>query len=565
MKKFISLIISIIFALYAVLLPGFAQDDDSIKIAVASDLHYNIARDEIEGDIDDEIFFYANRRAAMEDESGYIIDEFLKQCAENNDVQYVFIAGDLADNGRRLKQEHLDVAQKLEEFEQNSGKPVYVINGNHDTGASEEDITNDIFREIYYKFGFDEAIDTLEGTLSYTADIGDNYRLIAADSCNPSKSTEDGLTSDRVNWICDMAEKAIDEGRHPILMMHHNLLDHMPLQRILSHNFIVRNHLAVAEKFADAGIKVVITGHEHGSDVTDYTSLKGNKITDFSTTSLTMYPLAYRLMEFSDNITYSEVFVDSVDFEKLFDEVGGYTDAQKEFMTSDFREYSKQFFKAGIKYRLSLSLSREKLGIDEDAFYADLVFSAVEGLTDTLNLPLYGAGGLQEKAKEYNIIIPDSDYSDGWDLATEIVGYHYAGNEPFTLDSTEVTLLFRIVDYVLLDDLSSVNDEYFLKSANSLLKYLGTETVCKDFTKTAAGIFGPVTAGEYFLLAVASPLLYGLAYDRDGIDDNNGVIEGYGTHSDNSKNIRDNLLNKLNKIIENFRLFFGYVLKIIFK
>lgn len=565
MKKIISLIISILFVFNTVLISGFAQDDESIKIAVASDLHYNIAREEIEGDIDDEIFFYANRRAAMEDESGYIIDEFLKQCAENDDVQYVFIAGDLADNGRRLKQEHLDVAKKLSDFEQSSGKPVYVINGNHDTGASEEDITNDIFREIYYNFGFDEAIDTLEGTLSYTADIGDNYRLIAADSCNPSKSTEDGLTSDRVNWICDMAEKAIDEGRHPILMMHHNLLDHMPLQRILSHNFIVRNHLAVAEKFADAGIKVVITGHEHGSDVTDYTSLKGNKITDFSTTSLTMYPLAYRLMEFSDDITYSEVFVDSIDFEKLFDEVGGYTDAQKEFMTSDFREYSKQFFKAGIKYRLSLSLSREKLGIDEDAFYADLVFSAVEGLTDTLNLPLYGEGGLQEKAKEYNILIPDSNYSDGWDLATEIVSYHYAGNEPFTLDSTEVTLLFRIVDFVLLDDLSSVNDEYFLKSANGLLKYLGTETVCKDFTKTASGIFGPVTAGEYFLLAVASPLLYGLAYDRDGIDDNNGVVKGYGTQSDNSKNILDNLLYKLNKIIENFRLFFGYVLKIIFK
>mgnify|MGYP007111767145 CR=1 FL=1 len=49
-----------------------------------------------------------------------------------------------------------------------------------------------------------------------------------------------------------MAEKAVDEGRHPILMMHHNLLDHLPMQRILSRNFIIRNHTITAEKFANA-------------------------------------------------------------------------------------------------------------------------------------------------------------------------------------------------------------------------------------------------------------------------------------------------------------------------
>lgn len=564
MKKAVCALLTalIVFGALSVSFTAFAADE-KIGIAVASDLHYNIPRDEIEGDIDDEIFFYANRRAAMEDESGFIIDEFLRQCAEDDAIQYVFISGDIADNGRRIEQEHLDVASKLARFEEETGKPVYLINGNHDTGAGAEDITNERFREIYYEFGFNEAIETMPGNLSYTADLGEKYRLIAADSCDPSKSTEDGLTSDRVNWIVKQAEKAEKDGRYPVLMMHHNLLDHMPLQRILSRNFIVRNHFLTAAKLADAGIRIVFTGHEHGSDVISYTSALGNTIADFSTTSLTMYPLSYRFVEFSDDtVTYSEKKIESIDFDALTERVSGYTPEQLSLMKADFREYSKQFFKAGIRYRLWLGLTPEKLGIDSDAFYADLVFDAVGGLTDILAMPLYGENGLKEKAKEYNIDIPDSDYENGWDVATEVVGYHYAGDEPFALDSVEVTLILKIADYLLLEDLSSVNDKHFLGAANKILSNFGTDSVCKDFTKAAAKTVGPVTAGEYFILAVASPLLYGLAYDRDSLSDNNGSLPGYVAEHSNAQALSDKITGGTQKIMLYLSLFFRYILKI---
>ena len=70
------------------------------------------------GEIDDEIYWYANRRAAMENESGFIIDEFLNQCAENDDVDFVLISGDIVDNGRAIAQEHTDVAAKFAAFEE---------------------------------------------------------------------------------------------------------------------------------------------------------------------------------------------------------------------------------------------------------------------------------------------------------------------------------------------------------------------------------------------------------------------------------------------------------------
>lgn len=564
MKKLLSVFLAAIIMIPALsLMQGTFAVSEKTGIAVASDLHYNIPREEIEGDIDDEVFFYANRRAAMEDESGFIIDEFLRQCAENDEVQFVFISGDLADNGRRIEQEHLDVAEKLRNFENETGKPVYIVNGNHDTGAGAEDITNEKFREIYSEFGYNEALETQEGTLSYTADIGGKYRLIAADSCDPTVSTEDGLTADRVDWIVNQAKKAASDGRYPILMMHHNLLSHMPLQRILSHNFIVRNHSITALKLADAGIKTVFTGHEHGSDVMTYTSPSGNTITDFSTTSLTMYPLSYRIIQFKDDeISYSEKKIETIDIDALTQTVDGYTDKQLNPMRENFTQYSKAFFKAGIRYRLWLGLTPEKLGIDEDAFYADIVYTAVKGLTEILDMPLYGEGGLQEKAKEYGIDIPDSEYKNGWDVATEVVSYHYAGDEPFALDSTEVTLILKIADYLLLDDLSTINDKSFLSLANRITANFGTDSICKDFTKAAAKTVGPVTAGEYFILAIASPLLYGLAYDRDGLDDNNGAIPGYGAESSKADNISADFTAKFNKFFLYISFFFKYILKI---
>ena len=54
-----------------------------------------------------------------------------------------------------------------------------------------------------------------------------------------------------------------------------------------------------------------------------------------------------------------------------------------------------------------------------------------------------------ELAKKYNIDIPDSEYKNAWDLATELVAAHYSGGESFELDSTEVTILLRTVSLIL--------------------------------------------------------------------------------------------------------------------
>ena len=255
MKKFLSIILSaaLIFSAFSVI--SFAEEEAAdLGFAVASDLHYNVPEEELTKTNDHEIFWYASRRAAMDNESGLIIDELLRQCGEDDSVEYLLIPGDLADNGRTVWQEHYDVAAKLKAFEEATGKSVYVIPGNHDMGAADIDFKVENFRETYADFGYNEALSQREDSASYTADLGDKYRLIALDSNDPSKSTEDGLSTEEVFWVLDEAKKAKEDGRYPILMMHHNLLDHLPLQRLISRNFIVKFHYSTATLFADAGI-----------------------------------------------------------------------------------------------------------------------------------------------------------------------------------------------------------------------------------------------------------------------------------------------------------------------
>ena len=245
MKKFtaILLTLSLLFSLCAVSASAAEDNAPDISYAVASDLHFNFPDEELEWFSEDPIYGYANRRAAMENESGLIIDEFLNQCAEDDTIEFVLIAGDLADNGKGDYTEHVAVAEKLEAFEAKSGKSVYVIPGNHDVCNPSEDDDTDLarFMEIYADFGYDKALTRDLPYASYTADLGDKYRLIALDSNDPSKSTEDGMNEHKVQWVIDQAEKAEEDGRYPILMMHHNLLDHLPMQRLLSHDFIIRN------------------------------------------------------------------------------------------------------------------------------------------------------------------------------------------------------------------------------------------------------------------------------------------------------------------------------------
>lgn len=562
MKKVISLILCIALMLSLVAVSAYAvKEDVDLAFAVASDLHYNIPDEELEWFSEDPIYGYANRRAAMENESGLIIDEMLRQVAENDDMDFLLIAGDMADNGKSTVEEHYAVAEKLKKFEEESGKQVYVIPGNHDYGLLGEYCETDasVFREIYADFGYDQAI--TENGLSYTADLGDKYRLIALDSTDPDKSTEDGMSTAKVNWVILEARKAYEDGRYPILMMHHNLLDHLPVQRVLSHDFIIRNHTTTANKWADAGIKLVFTGHEHCSDATTHTSPSGNTISDFATTSLTMYPLQYRYIQMSDDVIYySTKTVDKIDTDTLREWIPDYSDAQIDAMNQGLNAFAKEYLKNGVEWRLERGFLDEQLGIKPGDIYYDLVRGVVDALNDVLNMPLYGEGSVQELAKQYNIEILESDYKDGWDVATELVAAHYAGSEDYPLYEKDIKILFLIMSVVIKEEFAYLDDQIIFSAAAAILASTGNpniDTILDLVTDETEG----VTAAEYLLVAIASPLLDSFAND-DGVDDNKGELDGYG-YTDRMGNMTDNFVDTTLTIGDKLYTILRYLIKIL--
>ncbi len=564
MKKIISILltISLVFSLCAVSASA-TEDAPDLSYAVSADLHYKPHEETLEWFSEDPIYGYANRRAAMENESSLIIDEMLKQCAEDDNIEFLLVPGDLTNDGKRFLDDHKAVAEKFRKFEKETGKQVYVINGNHDVGLLGEycETDMDAFIETYYEFGYAEALVTTDYDCSYTADLSDKYRLIALDSCDHDKSTEDGMTDEKVQWVIDQAEQAYADGKYPILMMHHNLLDHLPVQRLLSHDFIIRNHTITAERWANAGIKLVFSGHEHCSDATTYTSTIGNTISDFATTSLTMYPLQYRYVEMRDDtITYEAKTIDKIDTATLKEMVPDYSDEQLAEMDKGLNAFAKNYLKNGVEWRLERGFQDEQLGIKPGDIYYDLVRKAVDSLNDVLNMPLYGEGSAQELGREYGIEIPDSEYKDGWDLATELVAAHYAGSEDYPLNGRDVTILLRTVSIILKTEFAMIDDLTLTQAATSIIaSTTGTEQYVLLENYLFGIGYGPISPGEYFLLAILSPLLQSFAND-DEVDDNNGIIDGYGVNNQ-AENVKNNFVSIINQIINSLEMIMEYVLK----
>ena len=251
-----------------------------------------------------------------------------------------------------------------------------------------------------------------------------------------------------------------------------------------------------------------------------------------------------------EEIKYEARTIDSIDTDALTATTTGFTQEQIDLMNAGLNDYAKGFLKAGVQYRLGKGFRMEEMGIAEDAIYYDLVETAVGGLVKILEEPLYGEGGIQELAAEYNIDIPDSEYENGWDVATELVSWHYAGSEPYDLYSRDITIFLRLVALLLKDDLATVSDEVFLEAANELFSSFGTDSIVRDITKLGTSVFGGVTSAEYFLLALVSPLISAFIADDDGVDDNNGTIPGYGTVDTQSRinNVFENIIDTFKDI-----------------
>jgi 3',5'-cyclic AMP phosphodiesterase CpdA/protein tyrosine/serine phosphatase len=286
------------------------------RIAVVSDIHVmapSLLPEEAKSQ-DAWKNYYAGDRKMLE-QSVELFDQFLT--AVSNSADILLITGDLTKDGEL--DSHKYVVQKLKA----SGlKKIYVIPGNHDFGGSGNAtkfnadgtteaatvVTVKNFKNGYAAFGYGEG-STLDpnGSLSYVAEPVEGLVLLGIDSHTSS------IPSETLTWLCDQAKDARANGKQVIAMMHHPLVEHIKGASMYISTYTVGSNTAVRDALIEAGVKVILTGHFHASDIAyDWNDDEANGIYDINTGSLISYPCDYRLLTLSEDMQTLHVATESL-------------------------------------------------------------------------------------------------------------------------------------------------------------------------------------------------------------------------------------------------------------
>lgn len=264
----------------------------------------------------------------------------LEEHAKTNGMEYVVVSGDLSADGQYLA--HVKLAEKLEQFEEDTGIKVLVANGNHDinrpdvadtfeNGYEEKarPITPEEFLEVYKNLGYDLAYHRYvpengkANMLSYS--VRDNgYRIIIMDvSKYSADATKDGtdvgetsgaFSEEFLEWVFEEIEDAKKDNETILGVIHHNLVPHFPNEYKIMRGFNVDGWNEITEKLADAGMHFSLTGHVHINDIAELVSDNGEKLTEVSMSSLTSFPNYIREMKITtDGAGKSTLDVESFD------------------------------------------------------------------------------------------------------------------------------------------------------------------------------------------------------------------------------------------------------------
>lgn len=569
LKKSLSIILSLTLVLCSclVLTASAKNDSDEFGFAVASDTHYVHPVKQAGTTLADEgwVTTFNSESESLTNQSGFIIDEFLKECAENPKCQFVLITGDLATHGRDYVSEHEAVAAKFRKFEKETGKQVYVINGNHDN-AKDMPVDHKKFTEIYHEFGYDEALSTDEGTCSYSANLNDEYTLVALDTCDERYRVVPNNDITRMDWAVKQIKAAKKQGKKVIMIMHHNLLEHNPFQKLNEKNYVVNTPYSFAGLLADLGVKLVFSGHTHCNNVKSYTSFLGNTNYDFSMSSLGNFPAEYKYFNVTDSkISYETKKINHIDADKLAEVCKGFSNEALEMMKNNLQAYTWSMSYREYSEDLRENISPETLGVEESsALYAKLkpVTDTIKEMSDT---PIYGKGGIQEQAAAYGLEIPDSEYKTLNDAMTLAILRCKIGDKRYNLNSNDFTVLIRLLAFTVRKSIAATADSDILSGANEMLGKLGykgsvADNMLRDFSEK----YGFATPEEKEALAIAYGLWGGYFSDVDGVENRDGAIPGYAVKEANenqfivlAKKLFKLVIDLLNKIFISFYPVFG--------
>lgn len=258
-------------------------------------------------------------------ETPAIIDAGFEQIAHDKETNVILIPGDLVYRGEY--QSHIGFRERLYKLKE-QGKRIYIITARHDYCEDGEPVEFDgdktvpvkgmpraELRDFYKDFGFGNAISEHSESMSYVAQIADGIRLLAL-NCDGDCKGFKGLWDDQMKWALEEIKKAHESGNYIFAMTHYPLLPFSPVMNLIG-DAKLTDWEKRAREFADAGLDLIFTGHMHAQAITDYTTEKGNTITDVQTGCFVGCPCAYRKVTFEDNTVIIKSYtINDFDYDK---------------------------------------------------------------------------------------------------------------------------------------------------------------------------------------------------------------------------------------------------------
>ncbi|MBR0412888.1 MAG: metallophosphoesterase [Eubacterium sp.] len=240
---------------------------------------------------------------------------------EADDADTLLIAGDLTFNGE--KESHLAFIELLKDLKA-KGKKIYVITADHDCKDDPfafnengrympEPTKYEELYDLYYEFGFSDAIAVDREHMSYVAQLADGVRLLAL--CNDGDVNHSHrFDENHIAWIKEQTKKAREDGQMMFAMNHYPLLPGQPILSVVSGTY-QKDAEAVTRMLADEGVHLVFTGHMHNQSINVRTLENGNKIYDVCTGSIIADPSVIRLVTIKSDDLVEIRSIPTPDFE----------------------------------------------------------------------------------------------------------------------------------------------------------------------------------------------------------------------------------------------------------
>ncbi len=216
--------------------------------------------------------------------------EIILEDLQQLEIDFLLLPGDLTQHGEP------DNHQWLQERLSQLPFPVYVIPGNHDVPTllpDERSIGLKDFPQYYHQQGYNN----LE-QLYYTCEVLPGVQLIGLNSNQFDQSGKQlgRLDEPQLIWLEQVLEQ--NKDKLVIVMVHHNVLEHIPGQtnHALGRRYMLENAPILQKMLKKAGVNLVFTGHLHVQDVAYQ-----DGIYDITTGSLVSYPHPYRILQLGTN------------------------------------------------------------------------------------------------------------------------------------------------------------------------------------------------------------------------------------------------------------------------